>query len=445
MHRRACVMVPALVIAGSFMLISCGRSRGKTELSLLDSFLPGQSDPSSISLNIRIRDFQAKHPEVTLIRDQSSFDKLDARVPVLGSAGQLPDLFVARSSWIPKLADAGKVLPVETLMKDNKAFLDGFIPGMLNDFQYKDAHFGIPWQAVPVSLLYQNMDLLRKAGIAKVPDTLNDLLAAVKALRGKGITPIAMGGRDARESRLLFSGLNVRTAGADWLEKLKSAQMKFTDPPFQTTVAVFDVLARAGAWNKDFAKIDAAQARAMYLRQKVAMYNETAAFALTEDDQWPAELKRATRLSVFPRLPGEDLSAGVTLPVTAGRGIAFSSRLSGDKLRAARWFAVEVLGDDYTRALEARGGIGVRKVDGVDFSRAPEVMKRYFDELAPKVNAGGHIDERMPSSVTDAVSASLQSVMLGQESAAAALQDIQAALEKSGTVKSETMRGTAHQ
>jgi len=432
---RRSLLVPALVIVGSFMLISCGKDRGKVELSLLDPFLPGLSDPSSVSFNIRIGDFQVRHPEVTLIRTQSPTSVLDTRVPVVGSTNQLPDLFAARSSWVPRLADAGKILSIEILLKDDKAFLDGFIPGILDDFQYKDAHFGIPWQAVPVSILFENMDLLKKAGIAKVPATLDDLLAAVKALRAKGITPIALGDRDARQSRLLFSGLNVRTAGVDYLEKLKGGQMKFTDPPFQTTVGVFDMLARAGAWNKDFAKIDSAQARALYLTKKVAMYNETAVFAQMEDDLWPAELKSSTRLSFFPRLPGEDLGRGVNLPVTADRGMAFSSRLSGDKLRAAQWLAVEVLGDDFTKSLEARGGIGVRKVEGVDFSKAPEAVKRYFDELAPRVNAGGHIDERMPAPVTDAVSANLRDLMLGQESAAAALQSIQAALEKSETVK----------
>ena len=421
----------AILALASAALASCGKpGGGKVELNLLDSFLPNLSESYNVSLNLKIKDFEAKHPEIKLIRDQSSSDVLDTKVPTLGAANQLPDLFAARSSWTPKFADAGEVLSIETLLKDNKAFMDGFIPGMLNDFQYKDAHYGIPWQAMPISVMYYNMSLLKKAGITKIPATFDEMLADIKALKAKGITPIAMGDKGKWQCRLLFSGLNVRTAGVDYLEKLKSGQMKFTDPPFQTTVGVFEKLAKAGAWNKDFTSIDYTQARALYFNQKVAMYNEMVTFAQIEDDQWPAELKSATQFSFFPQLPGEDLSKGINVPVATDWGIAFNSKLSGDKLKAAQAFAVEVLGDDYTKVLESKGGIGVRKVDGVDFSKVPEAVKRYFDDLSPKVLVGGHIDGRMPGAVTDEVSANLQNVMLGQEGTDKALQNIQAALEK---------------
>ena len=437
--RKALILL-AVVALVSVALIGCGKqgpSASKpVELTLLDSFLPNLSESYNVSLNAKIKDFEAKHPEIKLTRDQSSSDVLDTKVPTLGAANQLPDVFAARSSWTPKFADASEVLSIEALLKDNPTFMSGFLPGMLNDFQYKNAHYGIPWQAMPISVMYYNMNLLKKAGITKIPATFEEMLADVKALKAKGITPIAMGDKGKWQCRLLFSGLNVRTAGVDYLERLKSGQMKFTDPPFQTTVGVFDQLAKAGAWNKDFSSIDYTQARALYFNQKVAMYNEMVTFAQIEDDQWPAELKgSATQFSFFPQLPGEDLSKGINVPVATDWGIAFNAKLAGDKLKAAQAFAVEVLGDDYTKLLESKGGVGVRKVEGVDFSKVPESVKRYFDELSPKVLAGGHIDGRMPGAVTDEVSANLQNVMLGQVSTAKALENIQAALEKAVPIK----------
>jgi raffinose/stachyose/melibiose transport system substrate-binding protein len=427
----------AALVLLSIGLVSCGGpSAGKpVELNLLDSFLPNLSESYNVSLNIAIKNFEAKHPEIKLVRDQSSSDVLDTKVPTLGAANQLPDLFAARSSWTPKFADAKEVLSIETLLKDNKPFMDGFIPGMLNDFQYKDAHYGIPWQAMPISVMYYNMTLLKKAGITKAPATFDDMLAAIKALKAKGITPIALGDKGKWQTRLLFSGLNVRTAGVDYLERLKAGQMKFTDPPFKTTLDVFAQLAKSGAYNKDFSSIDYTQARALYFNQKVAMYNEMVTFAQIEDDQWPAELKSATQFSFFPQLPGEDLSKGINVPVAADWGIAFNSKLSGNKLKAAQAFAVEVLGDDYTKVLQSKGGVGVRNVTGVDFSKVPEAVKRYFEELAPKVNAGGHIDGRLPSAVTDQVSADLQNILLGQETTEQAQKNIQDALDKAMKTK----------
>ena len=160
------------------------------------------------------------------------------------------------------------------------------------------------------------------------------------------------------------------------------------------------------------------------------MYNEMVTFAQIEDDQWPADLKSATEFSFFPQLPGEDLGKGINVPVAADWGIAFNSKLTGNKLKAAQAFAVEVVGDEYTKILESKGGVGVRKVEGVDFSKVPEAVKRYFEGIALKVNAGGHIDGRMPSAVTDQVSADLQNILLGQETTEAAQKNIQDALDK---------------
>jgi raffinose/stachyose/melibiose transport system substrate-binding protein len=424
----------ALSVAVSIGFVGCGSQSPSAskpvELNLLDSFLPNLSESYNVSLNIKIKDFEAKHPEIKLIRDQSSSDVLDTKVPTLGAANQLPDLFAVRSSWTPRFADAKEVMPIETLMKDDKTFMEGFIPGMLDDFAYKGSHYGIPWQAMPISVMYYNMNLLKKAGISKIPATFDEMLADVKALKAKGITPIVMGDKGKWQCRLLFSGLNVRTAGTDYLEKLKSGQMKFTDPPFQTTAGVFDQLAKAGAWNPDFSSIDYTQARSVFFNGKAAMYNEMVTFAQIEDEQWPAALKSAIQFSFFPQLPGEDLGKGINVPIATDWGIAFNSKLSGNKLKAAQVFAVEVLGDDYTKVLESKGGIGVRKVEGVDFSGVPEAVKRYFTDLAPKIVVGGHIDGRMPAAVTDEVSANLQNLMLGQVSASKALENIQAALDK---------------
>ena len=425
----------ALGAALSAALVACGpqgpSASKPVELNLLDSFLPNLSEAYNVSLNLAIKAFETKHPEIKLIRDQSSSDVLDTKVPTLGAANQLPDIFAARSSWTPKFADAKEVIAIETLMKDNKPFMDGFLPGMLNDFQYKDVHYGIPWQAMPISVMYYNMNLFKKAGISKPPATFDEMLADIKALKAKGITPIALGDKGKWQTRLLFSGLNVRTAGVDYLEKLKAGQMKFTDAPFKTTLDLFAQLAKAGAYNKDFSSIDYTQARALYFNQKVAMYNEMVTFAQIEDDQWPAELKGdVTQFSFFPQLSGEDLSTSINVPVAADWGIAFNSKLTGNKLKAAQAFAVEVVGDDYTKILESKGGVGVRKVEGVDFSKVPEAVKRYFEGIALKVNAGGHIDGRMPSAVTDQVSADLQNILLGQETSEAAQKNIQDALDK---------------
>ncbi len=414
---------------------SSSTTAGKSEpveLTLLDSFLENLTEPYVTTLNAEIDQFIKNHPEIKIVRDRSSSDVLDTKVPTLGAAGELPDLFACRSAWAPNFAIAGEIMKVEDLMKDDQAFMGGFLPGMLDDFQYKGEHYGIPWQATPIYVVYYNMDLLKQAGITKVPATLDELMATIKALNDKGITPMAMGDKGKWQSRLLFSGLSVRTAGVDYLEKLKSGELKFTDPSMLKALQIIEQMSKAGTYNKDATSIDYTQARSLYYNKKVAMYGEMVVFAQVEDQQWPEDVKKSTEMSFFPQMPGEDLSKGVNVPVACDWGIAFNSKLSGDKLKAAQTFAKEVLGDEYNTKLAEAGAIPVRKVQG-DYSKIPEAVKRYNEQLAPKLIGGGHIDSRMPGAVLDTVSANLQDILIGQQTAEQAAEKIQAVMDKNLT------------
>jgi raffinose/stachyose/melibiose transport system substrate-binding protein len=403
---------------------------GPVELTMVDSFLDNLGEPDVVALNAKIKEFTQKHPNIKITRDRSSADVIDTKVPTLAAANNLPDMFACRSAWAPNFADAGSVMSVEQLMKDDKAFLDGFIPGMLDDFQYKGSHYGIAWRSMPVYVMYYNMDMLKKAGINKVPADFNEFLAAVKAVKATGAIPLVMGDKGKWQTRLLFSALNVRTAGVDYLERLHAGTLKFTDPAFAKSLGVMEQLAKAGAFNKDFTSIEFMQSRALYYNKKAAMYGELAAFAQVENEQWPEDLKKCTEMTFFPKLPGEDLSKGVPVPVAADWGMAFNSKLSGDKLKAAQVFAVEVLGDDYNRLLAEVGGIAVRKFKGGDFSKVSEAVKRYNEQLGPVLIAGGHIDGRMPGAVLDAASANLQDLLLGRTTVAKVQKSLQAAFEK---------------
>jgi raffinose/stachyose/melibiose transport system substrate-binding protein len=400
-------------------------------LNLLDSFLPNLTEPDVVALNIQIDKFVKAHPDITLVRDQSSADVIDTKVPTLASANELPDIFANRSAWVPNFVASGQLLSINELFADDPSFISGFSPGMLDDFTYQDNSYGIPWRSMSLFFMYYNMDILAQAGITSVPQTYDELKAAIVAVKKIGITPIALGDKGKWCSRMWFSGLTVRTAGGDYLERLKSGQLKFTDPSITNSLMIMSELAGIGAFNEDFTAIDFLQARQLYYAKKTAMYGEMAAFAQSSESAWPDEIRSATKMEFFPALPGESpVSGNVAEPVTADWGLSFSKRLSGDKLVAARIFAKEVLGDEYNKVLAEHAGIAVRPVSGADLSKLPSMVIYYNETIAPRINGGGHIDSRLPGGVLESVSAALQETLLGMKQPAAALQDMQNALEK---------------
>jgi raffinose/stachyose/melibiose transport system substrate-binding protein len=400
-------------------------------LNLLDSFLPNLTEPDVIALNIMIEKFNAAHPDITIVRDQSSADVIDTKVPTLASANELPDIFANRSAWVPNFVESDQLMSINELFADDPAFIQGFSAGMLDDFTHEGNVYGIPWRSMSLFFMYYNMDILNQAGITSVPQTYEELKTAIAAVQKIGVTPIALGDKGRWCSRMWFSGLNVRTAGPDYLERLKSGQLKFTDTSIAQSLGVMTELAQMGAFNEDFTAIDFLQARELYYAKKTAMYGEMAAFAQSQASAWPEDIQAATQMDFFPALPGEGpISGQVREPVTADWGLSFSKSLKGDKLVAARIFAKEVLGDEYNKVLAENAGLAVRPTPGADLSKLPEMVVYYNESVAPRIIGGGHIDSRLPGAVLETVSSGLQESLLGMTDQQTALQNMQTALER---------------
>lgn len=438
--RPLYVSLAAIVVAAGFS--GCDRRDGsdgasgvensKVTLSLLDSFLPDYTDAYSVRLNARIEAFVKEHPNIKIDRDSSSPDVLDTKIPTLASANSLPDVFACRSLWVDGFVKSGELLSDEELFKDDESFMKGFLPGMLEGYAVSGKHYGIPWQADNNFVMYYNMDVLKSAGITDVPATLDELMRDVKTLKAREITPIALGDNSQQMSRLWFSGLTVRTAGVDYLAGLQDGKLKFTDATVKKAVGVIEELAEAGAFNSNFTSLGSMGSRALYTSGKAAMYGETLIFAQTSNT-WPEKIQKATKLGFFPKLPGEDLAQGIPAPISTPWSIAFSSELSGDKLKAAEKFTEEIFGDSYSAAVMDAGGCAVRKVQEPDLTKAPSAVRMYDTELAPKLIAGGCVDAKLGSGVLTAISTNLQELILSKITADAAVANMQAAADRSSS------------
>ncbi len=78
--------------------------------------------------------------------------------------------------------------------------------------------------------LFYRKDLFQKAGIASEPKTWDQLMDACKKLKAAGITPFAVGGRDAWTLAGWFDYLDLRINGNAFHQKLMAGEVPYTDP-----------------------------------------------------------------------------------------------------------------------------------------------------------------------------------------------------------------------
>jgi len=78
--------------------------------------------------------------------------------------------------------------------------------------------------------LFYRKDLFQKVGITSEPKTWDQLMDACKKLKAAGITPFAVGGRDAWTLAGWFDYLDLRINGNAFHQKLMAGEVPYTDP-----------------------------------------------------------------------------------------------------------------------------------------------------------------------------------------------------------------------
>jgi raffinose/stachyose/melibiose transport system substrate-binding protein len=160
--------------------------------------------------------FEAQNPKVKLKIVQLENDAYKSKMTALIASGKLPDIF---HTWgggvLEQQVDAGLV---EDLSDSTKPWSDGMLSVAKQPYLIDKKLYGIPFDIGMVGFWY-NKALFEQAGIGEPPTTWAGFLDAVKKLKAKGITPLALAGKESWTGMYYWAYLAMRTAGIDALEK----------------------------------------------------------------------------------------------------------------------------------------------------------------------------------------------------------------------------------
>ena len=136
--------------------------------------------------------------------------------------------------WAPgklkQLTDADKVLPLNDYVTDD--IKSRIKEGSTSNFELDGNLYALPIDSY-MMCLFCNKDLFDQAGV-EIPTTYDELITAGEALaKLDGVTPLAVGAKDAWLAGALYESLALREVGASEVQSALLGETEFTNEGFK--------------------------------------------------------------------------------------------------------------------------------------------------------------------------------------------------------------------
>lgn len=219
--------------------------------------------------------FVEEYPWITIQDD--SVNEESAYLNVLSTSiatGDLPNMFyVPTVMGCLEYAKSGILLDVEEIFADEEWY-GGFNAGVFDAFNYSS--FGIEGTyAVPFSLgvegIYYNKELFAKAGIEKVPETMDEMFDAIEKLKAIGVVPFAVGADETWRAGHILNWLTYKTAGVKHTMDIGARTAKWTDPEIVQSLQNYMDLKNAGAFSENYEGLTYQEEQSMFFAEEAAM------------------------------------------------------------------------------------------------------------------------------------------------------------------------------
>ncbi|MBW8797464.1 MAG: extracellular solute-binding protein [Streptomyces sp.] len=219
--------------SGAIHVLVYGDSANKVEKQIVDTF--------------------NKTSKVKVVLDTIPGADYQSKLNTIINTPQAPDIFF---NWgggsIAPFAKKNLLLPLDDMIAKDPGLKANFLPSVFNTAVVDGKSYGVPMRGTQPVLLFNNKKVLAGAGLS-VPQTWDDLINDVKVLKGKGLTPIALGGGDQWPTLMWFEYVFDRVAGPDLFQKaLAGDKSAWARPESQKALSMLKQLVDAGAFGSNF-------------------------------------------------------------------------------------------------------------------------------------------------------------------------------------------------
>jgi len=363
--------------------------------------------------------------EMDAVEDSfNRFTKLPAEMAA-GNPPKIFDLFGGPGDG-QKYARANKLLDLTPIIEE-LGIRDKFTD--YSTFVVDGKVYGLPIGAGSEGWFY-NKEILEANGLA-APTTLEELEAAFATLKGKGITPIAMGSQAAWVPFMLLNTLIPRYAGEDIQAGVADGSRKMTEPEVVAALAKYKEWVDKGYFTKGELGIDYTGQTNEFIAGKAAfLFDGTWRISTFNADGVGAALNGKVGYFAMPAVPGGKGSQKA-VNFNQNNGYGFSSDVNDNEKAAIKAFIKNLYTEEYqVRGYQEDGVLPSMKVDASKLTSDNPIMQQV---LASNAAAEGvvfpHFDSLVPGAVNGEFEKQIQNLIAGKTTPEKAAEEIQKALD----------------
>jgi len=205
-------------------------------------------------------------PDVILELETITWNDLDTIMQARVAGRNVPDILDFKGQDIPKYAAAGVLLNLS-----KNSCLKNSPTSVLSNIRYKANDYGLPYTAAYQGVFY-NRKIFKENGLA-IPKTHAELMAVVKKLKDKGITPFAAHYKD-----WMIHNINMQMAMAEvfgknpkWGYDLYAGKVSFSSSPEWKNVSQWIKDVHDYSWKDPFA-VEFPDAASRFAKGEAAMF-----------------------------------------------------------------------------------------------------------------------------------------------------------------------------
>jgi raffinose/stachyose/melibiose transport system substrate-binding protein len=410
-------LLKRLLVAASGLILAVGAAAADTTVKWLHI----EVNPAQVKIWDEVaRAYEAAHPGVKVEMQFLENEAYKAKLPTILQSKDRPHVIYSWAGGVLKTQIEAGVL--EDITDQVKGYSDTITPAALAAFTQNGRVYGLPIALSQVGFLY-NKELMAKANVdATAIKTWDDLLAAVKALKAAGVTPIVVGGADKWPLHFYWTHLAVRIGGKAGLDAaLRGENGGFAGETFQKSGELFKQLVDLQPFQNGFLGFKNPQAVGYFGDGKAAMTLAISSAyhlqrAVAADKVGLGEDKIGW--FDFPVVPG-----GKGAPTDTLGGITGWLITKGSPKEATDFLKFFISKDVQTRL--AAGNFLVPVVTGAEAGINNGFMKRIADNLAKSNYHQNFYDQTLGPSVgrvVNDVSAEIAGGSMTPQQAATAIQ-----------------------
>lgn len=227
------------------------------------------AESNKVAIDKVLANFSKAYPHIKIEVDAVENETYKTKIKTAIAANEAPDVFFTWGGGFSKpFVEAGKLMDLTPYVNDGTQ--NRLVGGALTYQTFNGKFYALPF-SLWGGVFYCNQELFDKHRV-KIPETFNELLAAVKVFKAKGITPMEVGEKDRWPGMFYQNILAIRTAGTKLCNDALAKKATFNQPAFIQSAELLQQLVKAGAFDSGCLGISRDESEANFRLGKAAMY-----------------------------------------------------------------------------------------------------------------------------------------------------------------------------